>query len=157
MGPWYQLCLLVKAPDEPELTRHYGEIAGFGFEWGSTYEIEVREHRIANPPADGSSTRTVLHKIVSRQRVPPGTEFDIFLTSGEGRVVEIAPDHYRFYMAAEFTCPAGARCAELRSQIATGARIRYRFRHATSGELPLTLVQWEACDRALAGSRLCSS
>ncbi len=157
MGPWHQLCLLVKLPQEQQMTRHYGEIAGFGFEWGYTYEIEVQDHRVANPPADGSSVRTVLQKVVSRQRVPTGTEFEMLLTGGEGRVEEVTPNHYRFYNAAEFTCPAGASCDELRSRISAGERIKYRFRHSAAPEFPLTVVQWEVCDRALAGSRLCTS
>lgn len=156
MGPWHQLCLLVKAPTEPEFLRHYGGIHGFEYRWGHVYEIEVEDHRIANPPQDGSSVRTVLRRVVSRQQVPPETEFDMFLTGGEGRIVEVAPDRYRFYEAAEFTCPAGAACADLRSQIAAGARIRYRFQHSATSEVPLTVVQWEICDAALVGSASCS-
>lgn len=157
MGPWHQLCLLVKAPTDPEFLRHYGGIEGFEYRWGYVYELEVEDRRIANPPQDGSSVRTVLRTVVSREPVPPSTEFDMFLTSGEGRVAEVAPDRYSFYEAAEFICPAGTGCAELRSQIAAGARIRYRFRQSAAPEVPLAVVQWEICDAALVGSASCSS
>lgn len=157
IGESYQLCLLVKAPDEPTFTRHYGGIEGFQYEWGYRYEIEVEEHRVENPPMDGSSIRTVLRRQSSKERVVPGTEFEIFLTAGEGRVVEVAADRYRFYQAAEFSCSAGRACAELQSEIAAGARIRYRFQHPAAPTLPLMVVEWEVCDRALAGSQRCRS
>lgn len=156
LGPWGQLCLLVKDPAAPAFGRHYGAIEGLDYEWGFVYEIDVEEHRIANPPADGPSTRTVLRRLVSKERVPPGTEFDIFLTARLGGVVEVALDRYRFYGAAEFVCPADAGCAELRSQVAAGERIRYRFQHPAAPGAPLVVVRWEVCDSALIGSRTCS-
>ena len=102
MGPWHQLCLLVRAPGELAFTAHYGGIERFSYEPGYIYEIDVEEHQVANPPADGSSVRTVLRRLVSKQRVPPRMEFEMFLTSGEGRVVEMAPDQYRFYRQFQY-------------------------------------------------------
>ncbi|HEV2129849.1 MAG TPA: DUF4377 domain-containing protein [Longimicrobiaceae bacterium] len=156
IGVWYQLCLLVKAPGESEFLRHYSGIEGFAYEWGYVYEIEVEDHRGANPPQDGSSVRTALRKVVSREPVPAGTEFEMFLTGSAHRVVEVAPNRYSIYGAAEFICPEGTACAELRVQIAAGARIGYRFRQPAARDLPLTVVRWEICDAALAGSRSCS-
>jgi hypothetical protein len=156
-GEGFHLCLLVRTAEQPEFLRHYGGIEGFTYEWGHHYEIEFVDHPVANPPADGSSIRTVLRRINSRQRVEPGTEFEIFLTAGDFRVREIAPDHYRFYETAEFACPEGAACAGLRTHISAGARIRYRFRHPAAASQPLTVVEWEACERTLAGSNRCRS
>ena len=155
-GVSLQLCLLVKDPSTQQFTYYYGAIEGFVYEWGFIYEIDVEERAVANPLADGSSIQTVLRRVVSKQRVPPGTEFDLVLTAGNARVVEVAPDHYRFYATAEFIC-SGATCAELRAQIAAGTRIRYRFAHPITASDPLTVVQWEVCQAAPGGSDTCSS
>ena len=155
-GFWLQLCLLTRAPGESELLRHYGGIEGFQFQWGYTSEVQVEDRPVPNPPADGSSVRTVLVRVASRERVPEGTEFGMFLTSGEGRVVEVEPNRYRFYDSAEFTCGEGLDCSALREQILAGNRMRYRFRHPAAPELPLTLVSWEMCDPTMIGSGECS-
>jgi hypothetical protein len=157
MGPWHQLCLLVRQPGTGELHRHYGGIEGFEFEWGYTYRIDVTDRRIRNPPADGSSIRTIIHRVVSRERVQAGTEFEIFITSDPLWLVEISPDIYRFYDSAEFRCPPSAGCAELRARIAEGARIEYRLRHPAVVSAPLSLVQWRTCSAQLAGSRSCNA
>jgi hypothetical protein len=155
MGPWHQLCLLVREPGTTEPLRHYGGIEGFSFEWGYDYRIEVTDFRIRNPPADGSSTRTVLNRVVSRERVPAGTDFQIYITSDPLWMKEVSPDVYRFYDSAEFHCPPTAGCGELRTRIAEGARIEFRFRHPATDAAPLTLVQWRTCSAQLAGSRAC--
>jgi hypothetical protein len=157
VGEGYHLCLLIREPRQAEFLRHYGGIEGFEHQWGYVYEIEVEDHRVANPPADGSSIRTVLRRIVARERVPQGTEFETFLTAGHGRVVEVAPDRYRVYFsAAEFVCPPGTGCAELRTHVAAGARIRYRFRQPAAAADPLTVVEWQACRGGAPGSRICT-
>ena len=79
----------------------------------------------------------------------------MFLTSGDNRVVEVAPNRYRFYDVADFLCGAGLDCGALRSQIGAGSRMQYSFRHPETPELPLTLVSWELCDRTMAGSSSC--
>jgi hypothetical protein len=130
----------------------YGSIEGFVYDWGYLYWLEVDEHRVENPPADASSIRTVLRTVNAKVRVPPGTQFDLVLTPGDGRVVEIAPDHYRFHWSAEFTCPADASCAELREQLAAGARVEFRFEHPVAPDDPLTVVWWAPCDPAHSNS-----
>jgi hypothetical protein len=155
MGPWHQLCILVREPGTGELLRHYGGIEGFAYEWGYNYRIDVTDLRVHNPPADGSSIRTILNRVESRERVAGGTEFQIYLTSDPLWTQEVAPDRYRYYDSAEFVCPPGAGCEELRTRIAEGARIEYRFRHPQDASAPLTLVQWRTCSTQLAGSRSC--
>lgn len=150
------LCMQIREPSEPDFTRHYGGIEGFTYQLGFEYEIEVEDHRVDNPPADGSSRRTVLLEIVSQQQVPAGTEFDLFLTAGEGRAVRVDADRYRFYDMAEFVCLPGTQCADLETQIAAGARIEYRFAHAATVGDPLTVVSWEPCDGKLSGSGICT-
>ena len=54
------------APGRP-WQNFYGEIEGFTHEPGFRYELRVREEPVANPPADGSSLRWTLVKVVSKQ------------------------------------------------------------------------------------------
>ena len=156
-GVSLQLCLLVKDPSAQQFSYHYSAIEGFHYEWGFVYEIDVEERPVANPPADASSIQTILRKVVSKERVPSGTEFDLVLTAGSGRVVEVAPNRFRFYAAAEFVCSGGTTCADLRAQIAAGARIRYRFEHPITPSDPLTVVRWELCQAGPAAPQTCSS
>lgn len=153
MGP--QLCLLLKEPGDPEFSRHYGGIEGFVYEWGYVYEIVVEEHRVPNPPADGSSIRTVARRVVSKERVAPGTEFDIFLTGGAYQLHEVASDRYGIYHSAELRCAGDAKCPELRSAVESGARIEFRLQHPEAANLPLRVVRWEVCERSLTGSNSC--
>lgn len=140
-----ELCLLVKDPGAQAFAARYGAIEGFNYESGYVYELDVEDRPVADPPADGPSQRTVLRRVVSKTRVPPGTEFDLVLTAADRLVVEVAPDRYRFYDAGEFTCSGGSICAGLRAQIAAGARIRYRVRHPIAPSDPLAVIGWEIC------------
>lgn len=146
-GVALSLCLLVREPGDTNFGFFYGSIEGFVYQWGYLYTLKVDERRIENPPVDGSSIRTVLRTVMARERVPPGTQFDLVLTPGDGRVVEIARDHYRFHWSAEFTC-VEASCAELREQLAAGGRVEFRFEHSVAPGDPLTLVRWAPCDPA---------
>ena len=64
-------CLQVRdSPDRP-WQFFYSEIEGFTHEPGFDYELRVREEKVANPPADGSSLRWTLLRVVSKQAVAP--------------------------------------------------------------------------------------
>jgi heat shock protein HslJ len=66
VGP--QSCMLVKETAEAEWTLFYGQIEGFNYEEGYTYEILVSETQIENPPADGSSIKYELKEIISKEK-----------------------------------------------------------------------------------------
>ncbi len=60
-------CLQVRtAPNEPWQLRH-GGIEGFDYRPGDAYLLEIAAYRTPNPPADGSSVRWVLERVVRRQ------------------------------------------------------------------------------------------
>lgn len=59
-------CLMVSTSSDPELSLWYSGIEGFTYQAGYTYELQVREEKIANPPADGSSIRWTLVKVISK-------------------------------------------------------------------------------------------
>lgn len=45
------------------------EIEGFTYQVGNKYELLVKEIHIVAPPADGSSVRYVLSKIISKENI----------------------------------------------------------------------------------------
>ena len=63
-------CLQVREASDRPWQHFYSEIDGFQHEPGHAYELRVREERVANPPADGSSLRWTLVKVVSKQVEP---------------------------------------------------------------------------------------
>lgn len=140
-GATEQLCYLVKEPTEEQFSFFYDGIGGFQYEWGYVYEVEVERHPVLDPLADGSSMRTELHRVRAKERVPPGTRFETFLTP-EFRIEEVGQDRYRFYDVAEFVCTPNGSCDELRRQIAAGVGLWYRLEHPLDPRQPLILVEW---------------
>lgn len=60
-------CLQVTKPNgSPEL--FYNSIEGFNYQEGFAYQIEVSSKPVANPPADGSSIKYKLVKIISQKQ-----------------------------------------------------------------------------------------
>jgi len=147
VGVSIQRCLLVKKAGETEFGFLYDGIEGFQYDWGFVYELEVEEHRVANPPADGSSIRRVLRTQRTRTRVRPGTEFDLVVSGGLAPVHRVAPDRYRYLWWPEFVCTAGVSCEDVVLQLEAGKRIHFRFAHPADPIEPLTVLSWEQCAR----------
>lgn len=66
-------CLLVQRnenlnTDNWEYFYYYNSIKGFDYEEGYTYTLNVREEKVENPPADGSSLSYTLIKVVSKKK-----------------------------------------------------------------------------------------
>ena len=91
VGLSIQRCLLVKEPSQSDFDFLYDGIEGLAYQWGFVYELEIKEHHVSHPPADGLSIRRVLLKLILQTRVPAGTAFDLVLTGGAGSGVEVAP------------------------------------------------------------------
>lgn len=66
-GEMVQRCLVVRRGDAEEWTFFYDRIEGFEFEEGFRYRIEVEREQVANPPADGSSLKYRLLRVLSRE------------------------------------------------------------------------------------------
>ncbi len=63
-----QKCLLYKENRADKWSLFYDTIEGFEYEEGYAYEIEVVITKIENPPADSSSLRYTLIKVVSKEK-----------------------------------------------------------------------------------------
>lgn len=69
VGVAKQKCMKVKFGENEEWTYFYDQIEGFTFEEGYTYTLSIRTHSVANPPADGSSKRYVLDRLIAKEAV----------------------------------------------------------------------------------------
>ena len=83
VGP--QLCLQVRETSTAPWTNLYDDIVGFSYQPGFLYEIKVKEEKVANPPADGSSVRLTLIQILSKTPVAALVGPTWRLSSIEGR------------------------------------------------------------------------
>lgn len=144
VGMTIQGCLLVKIDDEAEYGALSDGIQGFSFEWGYTYDLEVDRFEVENPPADGSSIRRVLRRLVRKTRVPAGTEFEMALT-GDGPVQPLGGDQYQWFNSPRFDCPPGTDCAALAAALGQGTRVRFRFAHPATATSPLQVISWQLC------------
>lgn len=61
-------CLQVKNTADGKWTNLYTTIEGFIYEPGYEYVLKIKEEKIANPPADGSSIKYILMRQVSRTK-----------------------------------------------------------------------------------------
>ncbi|KVL40924.1 hypothetical protein WS97_04865 [Burkholderia territorii] len=62
-------CLQVRGSPAELWSLWYAGIEGFAYQPGYQYVLEVDEYRVAQPPADGSSIRWVLKRVVERRQV----------------------------------------------------------------------------------------
>ncbi|WP_373975419.1 META and DUF4377 domain-containing protein [Chitinibacter sp. SCUT-21] len=60
-------CLQYKTSANGQWMNFYGAIDGFEWEQGKSYKLKIRQEKIANPPADASSLKTSLVKVLSSQ------------------------------------------------------------------------------------------
>lgn len=63
-------CLQVKESPEGDWQNLFGQIAGFTHETGYEYVLRVREEKVENLPADGSSIKLVLEEEIAKEAVP---------------------------------------------------------------------------------------
>ena len=70
IGEATQRCLQVRYPGSERWTRFYDSIEGFTHEEGVRYRLEVLRRRVTDPPADASSFRYRLLRVLDR--VPAG-------------------------------------------------------------------------------------
>ena len=61
-------CMRVKEGADSAWSLFYSQIEGFDYEEGYEYVLQVEKEKIENPPADGSSIRYKLVKVVSKKK-----------------------------------------------------------------------------------------
>lgn len=140
-GESLDLCLLARETGDVTFVALFPIPEGFEHQWGYRYTVEVAETPIVNPPADGSAIRRRLQAVRSQERVAAGTRFEVTLTGGERRVVQIGGQRFSIYGVAEFECPSSLSCGELAALLVAGRRIRFSMRHVEPGQ-SIALEAW---------------
>ncbi|TAJ13799.1 DUF4377 domain-containing protein [Marinilabiliaceae bacterium JC017] len=80
MGVAPQSCYLVKTDENNAWEFFYSPIDGFEFEQGYRYKLEVAQLKIENPPADASSIKYKLVKVLTKEEdiINPQALYDIW-------------------------------------------------------------------------------
>lgn len=66
VGPMH--CLYVREKGASGWQYFYDPISGFTYEEGYTYTIRVKREQVPNPPADGSTYRYTLVKVLTKEK-----------------------------------------------------------------------------------------
>lgn len=148
IGVDIQSCLLVQEPGAAGLGLLHQGIEGFTWEWGYIHSIAIEVHEVPNPPADGSSVRYVLDRIIDRERVAAATRFEIVVTTSAGRVSEVSEGEYRLLGSGRFRCGSTTNCESLDEVIAAGGRVQLTLAHDAEEGAPMRLVALQACASA---------
>lgn len=142
-GLFETLCLRVRVPGEEAFQNFLETPRGFDFEWGFAYLIRVEERELDEVPADGSSIRRTLDRLLSRTRVPPGTVFTVTIPSGF--LATSAPGRYDLPSESlELQCLEPADCTELDSLVAEESRVHLALAFPESPDSPLLIQSWQA-------------
>jgi hypothetical protein len=95
------------------------EIAGFDFEWGYQYRLEIDLLRLKVPPADAGMYEAKLRKLLAREPVSADYSFalwierDALLGPGEQQpaLTQLTDSTYRYLDAVDILVPADLRPA----------------------------------------------
>jgi ecotin len=110
-------CMQVKSSkDQKEWYNFYDDIKGFDYKKAYEYEIVVNEEEVKNPPADASSVKYTLVKIIS-QKKSSGTK-NTTIEDKRWRLIELngkaikgtADSHYLIFHTKDTKIEAKANC-----------------------------------------------
>lgn len=106
-----QLCFVI-IKDSGEKEFFYDQIEGFDYQWGFNYELTVEKKIIKLPKADMSSNTYKLIKIITKEKVSPGTEFELPVKFNDEVVIVTAKGSCSYFN--EIRIQTGSySCAEL--------------------------------------------
>ena len=86
-GESVQLCFVIKK-ENGDKEFFYDQIEGFNFQWGYDYELSVEKKTIKLPKADMSSNSYKLVKILKKEKVSAGVEFELPVKFNDEVVVQ---------------------------------------------------------------------
>jgi Domain of unknown function (DUF4377) len=135
MGMAPQLCLRVAQNGSEDLNNFYDSIAGFDYEWGHRYELQVQITEIDNPPADGSSRRYTLLEVISDEVVDD--HFTLRLSS-EHVVVESQSEKFSLMGDRDITCADVTVCETIDAVLSAHGLVEVELGHSSDPAGPLT-------------------
>lgn len=95
-------------------------IKGFDFEWGYSYQLEIKAIQLKNPPMDGSSVSYDLVKVISKEKVEKSYRFPLYLvkfiqlddvaqSEDELAMQQLNDSTYRYFNVVDFVVPESLR------------------------------------------------
>jgi hypothetical protein len=135
MGITEQLCLVVKKSGASNLGFEYGQIEGLIPKWGHQYTVDIEVVPVPNPPADGSSLRSVLRSLRRDEVVAAGTifKFRVFSEGGANpaRFVSLTgPDGGQLMDGTPFRCSVDSgSCSQISIRLARQETFDIVFQH----------------------------
>jgi hypothetical protein len=130
-------CLLMRVDEGNGMQPFVGDIEGFHFTWGTSYELTVKVEKVSNPSADGSPLRYTLVSIDKESKVPLGTRFSIVVFDRVFLQDQSILSQRRFEFASDKVREDfEKRQASLASK---GEPFRAEFSHPNDPEKPLVL------------------
>jgi Domain of unknown function (DUF4377) len=134
-GESAQWCYLVRKSETGDWQFFYAPIAKFNYQWGHDYVVKVKQTKVANPPAGGSSLQFEVVSVVSDKTVSAGTTFEIPLTTET-----LDSKNHKVLQTIEYV--TDSKIAEkTRQTIAAGHLTKGIFQHGEGGKLILKDVQ----------------
>lgn len=138
-GSLATMCLNIRQPGEASYQFFYDSIAGFMPQWGRAYSIEVRKSNVPNPPANGSSARLRLRRVITESPVAAGTQFTVTTIPLRQFVLLTAPDAGTIG-GTPFVCAAAQTCTALQAPLPGDLALKMTFGYSAGATgLPLVL------------------
>lgn len=138
-------CLLVRRDGAVVPQFQLEPIEGFTWRWGETAVIVVEVSEVRNPPADGSSRRYRLRKVIGTTPAPAGTEFETDVDMAWPQVTVAGDGSYLLFGSGRFYCGETLDCAAFADAVAGTAALRVRLAHAGVPGAPMRLTGWITC------------
>lgn len=107
MGPFVRSCYLT------DDGLFYGGIEGFDYQWGLSYTLEVNVFEVKDPPADGSSLRYELARVLKTEP-PADPTFDVIVFDAS---IIHAGSYFSLFDEKNITCENEEMCTSLREKL----------------------------------------
>ncbi len=118
----------------------YGDIDGFTYEPGYVYDLAVEKTPVNDPPADASSIRYTVKKLIAKKAVDNTVSFEVRLKS----VTRSNPPSFvtgslasGFELLSTLPIDCNTRCDELDQRLANENEVIGIFTHAPAGAIRL--------------------
>lgn len=139
-GVSQQACLRVFSGEGGNFSLFYGNIEGFSFKWGYSYDIVVRQTEVQSPPADGSTVKSQLMRVESSEEDPVGTRYVYSNVDLLDFTILFQENSYQF-LFNRFICADDVDCEALLALNNSGGQVNLVFQYIGNSEIQL--VGWQ--------------
>lgn len=145
-------CMQIKNyPNQKKWSNFYENIEGFNYQKGTEYEIVVKEENVENPPADASSLKYTLVKIITQKKIKTTNNNNATIEDKRWKLIELKGEpikgneqtHYLIFHSKEAKIEAKANCNVLHFgyQLKNGVQLTVSQGISTEMACPGTLEE----------------